>query len=83
MQVQLKKWGNSLGLRIPHQIAVSLGLDETSTFELLEVDGNLVLKKKPILPSLDDILASIPNDFQYPEDVADFVNSDSIGRELI
>ncbi len=83
MDIQLKKWGNSLGLRIPHQLANSLGVDETSTLELLEVENTLVLRKKQTPITLDEILESIPKDFQYPTDVQDFVNSSAIGQELL
>ena len=83
MEIQLKKWGNSLGLRIPHQLVTSLGLNENSTLEILEVDNTLVIKKKSSPPSLDSLLASIPDDFTYPDDVADFVDDDPMGQELI
>lgn len=83
MDIQLKKWGNSLGLRIPHQLAASLDIDETSTLELLEVDNILVLRKKQTPITLDALLASIPKDFQYPTDVQDFVSSSAIGQELL
>lgn len=33
--------------------------------------------------TLDDILDSIPDDFEYPTDVQDFVNSAPIGQELL
>ena len=36
MDIKIKKWGNSLGLRIPHKLATSFGLDETSVVEMLE-----------------------------------------------
>jgi antitoxin MazE len=83
MDIQLKKWGNSLGLRIPHQLASSLGLDETSTLELLEIDSAIVIRKKQIPITLEVLLASIPQDFEYPSDVRDFVDGLPIGQELI
>ncbi|TVQ26749.1 MAG: AbrB/MazE/SpoVT family DNA-binding domain-containing protein [Leptolyngbya sp. DLM2.Bin15] len=83
MDIQLKKWGNSLGLRIPHRLAESFGWDENSTVEMLEVDGALVIRKKAIATSLDELLASIPEDFRYPIDVNDFVNSGPQGQELL
>jgi antitoxin MazE len=83
MDIQLKKWGNSLGLQIPHKLAESFGLDETSLVEILEVDGSLVIRKKQPSLTLDKLLASIPSDFQYPDDVQDFVDSPAVGRELL
>lgn len=84
IQVELKKWGNSLGLRIPYQIANNLKIAENSKVSLiLEKDRLIVEKENPAL-SLDDILDSIPNDFEYPEDIAaDFINSEPVGKELI
>jgi antitoxin MazE len=83
MDIQLKKWGNSLGLRIPYRLAESFGWDENSTVEMLEVDGALVIRKKTVAMSLDQLLASIPADFRYPADVDDFVNSGPQGQELL
>jgi antitoxin MazE len=83
MDIQLKKWGNSLGLRIPHRLAESFGWDENSTVEMLEVDGGLVIRKKAAAMSLDQLLASIPADFRYPADVDDFMNSGPRGQELL
>ena len=83
MDVELKKWGNSLGFRIPHKIAESFGLDENSIVELTESKDVLVIRKKRTLSTLDELLSSIPDDFQYPEDVLDFVESEPLGKEMI
>lgn len=83
MDIQIKKWGNSLGLRIPRQLAESFGWNENSTVEMLEVEGALVIRKKAIAPSLDELLASIPEDFRYDTDADDFVNSGPLGQELL
>lgn len=82
MEIKLRKWGNSIGLRIPHHIAKNFGIDENSTIELSESDDIIILKKKQKL-DLDELIDSIPDDFTYPEDVADFVNSKPEGEELI
>ena len=83
MDIQLKKWGNSLGLRIPHRLAESFGWKENSTVELLEVDGALVIRKKPLATSLAELLPSIPDDFGYPIDINDFVQGDAQGQEWL
>jgi antitoxin MazE len=83
MDIKLKRWGNSIGLRIPHKVAESFGLDENSIVELTESTDALVIRKKRNLSTLDELLLSIPNDFQYPEDVKDFVESESLGQEII
>jgi antitoxin MazE len=83
MKIQLEKWGNSIRFLIPHKIAVSFGIDETSTVELTEANGVLIITKKPKVPTLNELLASIPKDFQYPDDVSDFVDSLPLGQELL
>lgn len=82
MEIELRKWGNSIGLRIPRKIAQSMGLDESSTIELIQSGETLIIKKKKAI-ALDELIASMPNDFEYPEDVRDFVESRCQGKELI
>lgn len=83
MDIQLKKWGNSLGLRIPYRLAESFGWDENSTVEMIEVDGALLIRQKSMPLTLDELLTSIPTDFRYPNDVSDFVDSGATGQELL
>ncbi len=45
MDLQVAKWGNSLALRIPSEVARQLGLREGSTVEAqLTVDGTLSIR---------------------------------------
>lgn len=83
MEVELRKWGNSIGLRIPSKVAQSLGVDENSVVELSQAGDKLIISKKSTVPTLDEMLASIPEEFEYPEDVADFVGSELQGDELL
>lgn len=83
MDIQVKKWGNSIGLRIPYKVAEQLGLEEDSFVELTMTTDGLSIKKKRSPSTLDELLASIPDDFQYPEDVVDFVDSQPMGREQL
>jgi len=58
MTVALKKWGNSLALRIPKDIAKTLSIEYNSMMELEIVDEALVLKpKKSTL--LEDLVSQI------------------------
>ena len=81
--VELKKWGNSVGLRIPASILNSLNLAENTQVNLTVEGDRLIVEKNNPLPTLDDILDSIPADFDYPEDVQDFVSSEAVGEELL
>ena len=83
LTLQLKKWGNSVGLRIPTQVLDSLEMSENVEVTL-EVKGDrIIVKKSNSLPDLDEILDSIPEDFTYPEDVNEFIDSKPLGEELI
>jgi antitoxin MazE len=45
MDLQVAKWGNSLALRIPSEVARQLGLREGATIEAqLTVDGTLSIR---------------------------------------
>jgi antitoxin MazE len=83
MKVQLRKWGNSLGLRVPQKIAQNYGLDENSLVELTETPEGIMIQKRHRVSSLDELLSSIPDDFEYPEDTREFNESGSVGEELI
>ncbi|NES20790.1 MAG: AbrB/MazE/SpoVT family DNA-binding domain-containing protein [Symploca sp. SIO3E6] len=83
MEVELKKWGNSIGFQIPRKIAASFGIDEHSIIELTESEDALIITKKNKPSTIEELLASIPNDFQYPDDVQDFVESQPLGQEII
>ena len=83
MEVELRKWGNSIGLRIPSKVATSWGIDENSVVELTESGDKLIISKKQTVPTLDEMLASISEGFEYPEDVANFVGSEPQGDELL
>ncbi|AFZ51478.1 AbrB/MazE/SpoVT family DNA-binding domain-containing protein [Dactylococcopsis salina] len=83
MKIQLRKWGNSLGLRVPQKIAQKYGLDENSLVELTETSEGIMIQKRNRVSSLDELLSSIPDDFVYPEDIREFNESGSVGEELI
>jgi len=54
MTVAIKKWGNSLALRIPKDIAQTLHIENDSILELHIKDGALVIEpqNKALLESL-------------------------------
>jgi len=54
MTVPLRKWGNSLAIRIPKDIATTLSIEYNSLLTLAIIDGMLVIKpqKKSRLESL-------------------------------
>jgi antitoxin MazE len=83
MNIQIKKWEDSIGLQIPPQIAIALGIDESSVVELTATEDTLTIRKKQTPLTLRELLDSIPEDFRYPNDIADFVQSEAVGREQL
>ncbi|MCL2123588.1 MAG: AbrB/MazE/SpoVT family DNA-binding domain-containing protein [Desulfovibrionaceae bacterium] len=68
--VQITKWGNSLGFRIPRGIADSLNIQAGDTLELAPAEGGLMLKKafrKGKRFALADILDSFSPSSAQPE----------------
>ncbi|MEN8447497.1 MAG: AbrB/MazE/SpoVT family DNA-binding domain-containing protein [Cyanobacteria bacterium J06555_13] len=83
MDIQIKRWGNSLGFRIPFKIAQQLGIDENSLVELTIHENVLTITPKDKLSNLDELLVSIPYDFQYSDDIAGFIQGKPLGQELL
>jgi len=80
--VTAQKWGNSLGIRIPKDVADKIGIEQGSKMELsiIENEGTIVLKPKKVRKKyiLEDLLAQIT-----PENRHNEVNLSIKGRELI
>lgn len=60
MRVRVRKWGNSLALRIPKPFAVEIGMAEGGEVELATTDGSLVAV--PVAPrryTLGSLLARV------------------------
>lgn len=60
MRAKVKKWGNSLGLRLPKTLAKELGIEEDGQVEMLVLQGKLVIQ--PVRPenySLDTMVEQI------------------------
>jgi len=60
MDAIIQKWGNSLGVRIPNQIAKELNLKNGSHVEILDDEGKIVilpLEKKNLKEKLSMINA--------------------------
>jgi antitoxin MazE len=68
METRVKKWGNSLALRIPKPLAAEAGLQGDSWVELSLVDGKLVItpKVEPEL-RLADLLAQVTEENLHGE----------------
>jgi antitoxin MazE len=70
MHVKIQKWGNSLAVRIPQQIAKEARLTEGTEVNLTGNSGKVVIDPVEHDPSLDELLARITSDNLHG--VADF-----------
>ena len=76
MTVPLKKWGNSLALRIPKDIATTLAIEYNSNMELSVVDGALILKPQKN-NRLESLVSQINNSNLHNE----ISTGESVGNE--
>ena len=68
MSQHVRKWGNSLALRIPASLSDSLGLKEDDAVEMREEGGRLVIEKKGAgHPTLEELLAGVTPENIHPE----------------
>ena len=70
MQTTLRKWGNSIGLRIPTGLLAELNLAENSIVDLKVEDGRLIVApkhKRNWKYSLDQLLAGVTEANIHPE----------------
>jgi len=59
MITHIQKWGNSLAVRIPSHLLKDLDLSLGSAVEIAMQDDHLVICKKEVTPSLDDLVDKI------------------------
>ena len=71
MEAILRKWGNSIGLRIPTGLMAELNLSENSTVDLRVEDGKLIVSPKQQRRkwkySLNELLAGVTEENIHPE----------------
>ncbi len=78
-EIQLKKWGNSLAVRLPKEITNNINLKENSKLTIDIIDGKIIatpVKKSKI--TLDEILEGIT-----PENYGEVIDFGSpVGKEI-
>jgi antitoxin MazE len=79
MATTVAKWGNSLAIRIPQNLAKEIHLTEGVEVELAAIDGSLVIKPKNRKRySLDELTDAIT-----PENLHDKIDSGiAVGNEV-
>lgn len=67
MQTVIKKWGNSLALRLPQRLASDLRLEDGSTVSLAVEDRALVVRPARKRYRLEDLLDQTPAEARHGE----------------
>ncbi|MFS0725207.1 AbrB/MazE/SpoVT family DNA-binding domain-containing protein [Paenibacillus sp. 1P07SE] len=79
MSTTVQKWGNSLGLRIPSQIAEKLAISQGSEVDLIVSDDHtLIVRPHKKKPTLEELLAQCK-----PENRHEEVDFGVEGQELL
>ncbi len=84
MHGQISRWGNSLGVRIPKEIANRVGLSEGAQIEIEERGGEVVISRvKPRLRySLEELLVGVTPEEAHASSAEVEWGAD-VGREII
>ena len=77
METTVKKWGNSLAIRIPKVIAEELSIKNNAKVELHTENGSLVVKSVEIEYDLAGLLAEVTDENLHKE----IDTGKSVGRE--
>ncbi|CAN5497608.1 AbrB/MazE/SpoVT family DNA-binding domain-containing protein [soil metagenome] len=67
MEAHVKKWGNSLGIRIPQSFAIQIGIQENSIVDLHLKSGELVISPRSQKYSLIDLLNKVTSENVHSE----------------
>ena len=60
IQVQISKWGNSLGLRVPRDVAARVGLIEGSRVDIdTSPDGRIIVTRSRRRFTMDELLSGM------------------------
>ena len=79
VQVLISKWGNSLGLRVPKDIAARLGLTEGARVDIeASDDGRIIISRSRRRFTLDELLAGMTPDKEHSS-----ANDAPKGEEII
>jgi antitoxin MazE len=79
MQVQISKWGNSLGLRVPRSLARQAGIADGGKVNITADGNRLIIESVTHVVRLEDLLANMT-----PEKMgAAFDWGGDIGREAV
>lgn len=76
MKTHVRKWGNSIGVRIPQQLAQEIGLTDGTELEMNVINKKIVLVKPRV--TLDDLVKKITPENVHKETDTGFLK----GKEI-
>lgn len=79
MQVSIAKWGNSLGLRVPKEIAARVGLREGARVHIDAKGRTIVISVERPLYELDELLEGLTPEAMHEA----FDWGEDVGREIV
>ena len=80
MEASVMKWGNSLAVRLPKQVAAEARFQQGDRIRL-EVDEAGTVRIKRAFPTLDELVAQITPENRYTEKELGVVGT--VGREAV
>lgn len=79
MQARIAKWGNSLGVRVPKEIANRVGLKEGERVEIVAEGDRIVISPSRRVYSLEELLVGTTPEAMHEA----FDWGPDIGREIV
>ena len=79
MQVHVTRWGNSLGVRLPKELAMRLGISEGSRVEITAEPGRIVISVARPVYSLEELLVGMTPEAMHEA----FDWGEDVGREVV
>ncbi len=76
MTIKIKKWGNSLGIRIPHGLVKEMSLLPEQEYEIITQDDQIILRPIPTEPTLDELLVNMNRSQRHGEQIEDYVGKE-------
>lgn len=67
VETKVQKWGNSLAVRIPKDVAEQINLKQGSDIELKVTDKGIELIPQKQKPTLEELMAQITPENQHKE----------------
>ena len=66
--MKVSKWGNSLAIRIPADVAETLGFAEGDQVKIESIDGKLVAQREKTIEEMWERFEEIRKTIQWPDD---------------